>query len=165
MINHASFNVREPDKVARALAEMLGATAIRAPTPPFPATSWLVCCGDDRGSLIEVMPWGAIRTPVSPSGVGQDAEMRPYSGTHLLVTSQLSVEVVLAAAKQEGWNAEPGTAGLFQFTKVWVENALLIEVMTPEQATAYAATFNAEGLKTLDAKLRRIEKELSQKAN
>jgi hypothetical protein len=46
---------------------------------------------------------------------------------------------------------------LFQFTKVWVENIFLLEIMTPEQALAYIATFNAEGLRTLDHKLRQIE--------
>jgi hypothetical protein len=146
MLHHASFNAREPDKVGRVLAEMLGAVAIRAPTPPFPMNSWLVCFGDDRGSLIEVMPWGAVREPASAGGVGHDGGMRGYSGSHLLVTTAHSPAHVIAMAQREGWQAEPGSAGLFHFTKVWIENTFLFEIMTSEQASAYATTFKRRGL-------------------
>lgn len=164
MLHHASINAREPDKVGRVLAEMLDAVAIRAPAPPFPADSWLVCFGDDHGSLIEVMPWGAVREPASAGGVGHDGGMRRHSGSHLLVTTPRSPEHVLAIAAREEWQAESGSAGLFHFTKVWIENTFLFEIMTPEQASAYAAAFNAEGLATLDHKLRQIERALSKRA-
>ena len=71
-----------------------------------------------------------------------------------------SLEDVLAIAAREQWEAGLGSAGLFEFVKVWVENAFLFELMTPEQAPAYIATFNAQGLATLDAKLRQIERAL-----
>ena len=161
MLHHASFNAHEPEKVARVLAEILEAPAVRAPAPPFPVDSWLVCFGDDHGSLIEVMPWGAVREPTG--GVGHDGDMRRHSGSHLLVRTPRSPEDVLAIAAREKWQAEPGSAGLFQFTKVWIENIFLLEIMTPEQASAYAATFNAEGLATLDHKLRQIENALLQR--
>lgn len=163
MLLHVSFNARQPERVGGSLAEMLGATAIRAPAPPFPENSWLVCAGDDRGSLIEVMPWGATRDPALPQGIGHDREMRSHSGSHLLVTTPRSVEDVLLLAAREGWDARLGSAGLFQFTKVWIENTFLIEIMTAEQASAYTATFNRQGLATLDAKLRQIERALSDK--
>jgi hypothetical protein len=160
MLYHVSFNAHEPDKVSRVLAEMLGAAAIRAPAPPFPANSWLVCSGDDRGSFIEVMPWGAVREPLPGSGLGRDEHMRPYSGSHLLVATPHSTQDVLAISERAEWPAEPGSAGLFQFIKVWVESSFLLEVMTAEQASAYIATFNAQGLTSLDPKLRQIERTL-----
>ncbi len=161
MLHHASFNARAPEKAAHGLAEILDATAIRAPAPPFPIDSWFVCFGDDQGSLIEVMPWGSVREP-TPTSLGQDENMRRYSGSHLLVRSRRPPEDIRTIANREGWSAEPGSAGLFQFTKVWIEKMFLIEVMTPEQASVYAAVFNAAGLATLDHKLRQIENALSQ---
>ena len=44
---------------------------------------------------------------------------------------------------------------------MWVENAFLLELLTPEQAPAYLAGFNAEGLPTLDARLRDLETALA----
>jgi hypothetical protein len=164
MLHHVSFNAREPEKVGDVLAGMLDAVAMRAPAPPFPRDSWLVCFGDDRGSLIEVMPWGAVRDPSSSLGIGHDEDMRRWSGSHLLVTTPRSAEDILAIATQAGWPAGPGSAGLFEFTKVWVEGSFLIELMTPTQAASYAATFNAAGLTTLDEKLRGIERALSRAA-
>jgi hypothetical protein len=161
MLHHVSFNAHQPDVVAPVLSELLGAIMFRAPAPPFPANSWLVCFGDNHGSLIEVMPWGATRDPMAAGGTAQDCDMRQYSGTHLLAATPRSVQDILAIGAHAGWRAEPGSAGLFQFTKVWIENAFLIELMTPEQASAYAATFNACGLATLDHKLRKIERALS----
>ncbi|MBW8910190.1 MAG: hypothetical protein JF620_14460, partial [Mesorhizobium sp.] len=49
MLHHASFNARDPQAVATVLAEMLVATAVRAPSPPFPQGAWFVCLGDDFG--------------------------------------------------------------------------------------------------------------------
>lgn len=161
MLHHVSFNALKPDHVSRVLAELLGAVAIRAPAPPFPSGSWLVCSGDDRGSLLEVMPWGAVREPAAPSGAGHDPEMRRHSGTHLLLATPHTVDAVLAIAAREAWPAETGDAGLFRFTKVWIEGAFLIELLSPEHAAAYVAAFNGEGLASLNHKLRQVEAALA----
>lgn len=36
MIHHMSFGVRDPERVAHVFAALMEATALRAPTPPFP---------------------------------------------------------------------------------------------------------------------------------
>lgn len=46
MLHHISLNAHRPEKASGALAEMLGAAMLRAPTPPFLGDSWLVCMGD-----------------------------------------------------------------------------------------------------------------------
>ena len=66
MIYHISFAVRRPEHVAKVLAELTGATPVRAPTPPFPADSWLLCHGDGNGSLIELLPWRSVLHPNEP---------------------------------------------------------------------------------------------------
>ena len=43
---------------------------------------------------------------------------------------------------------------------VWLEGTQLIEFTTPELYAAYKATFDAEGVKTLDAGLRALEQSI-----
>lgn len=157
MLHHISFNAREPERVAYALAAMLDATCVHAPSPPFPEAAWFVCLGDDNGSLIEVMPWGETRNASTPRGVGYDAEMRPSTGAHVLVSTPLNADELYALAAREGWRAEMADAGLFKFIKVWVENAFLVEFLTPELKSAYVEAFNAAGVTHVDAKLRDLE--------
>lgn len=157
MLHHMSFNAREPERVAHALAEMLDAHCVRAPAPPFPETAWFVCFGDDNGSLIEVMPWGETRDASTPRGVGYDAEMRPSAGAHVLVSTSLNEAGLFALAEREGWRAEHADAGLFKFIKIWVENAFLVEFLTPELKATYVEAFNATGVARVDTRLRELE--------
>ena len=156
MIHHVSFNARDPERCARAVAALVGADAVCAPCPPFPAGSWLVCWGDDAGSMLEVIPWGEVRAP-DAAGFVRDDGMRPRTGTHLMVGTPLAPDAVAEIAAREGWVSGPGTAGLFRFTKVWVENALLLELVTEDERREYVAAFGRSGLRTLDGTLRRLE--------
>jgi hypothetical protein len=161
MLHHISFNAHDPERVASALAEMIDARVIRAPHPPFPNDAWFVCCGDEAGTLIEVMPWGDVRDPDAPHGAGHDPMMRRVSGAHVLIGTSRTRDAIFDQAQREGWRAEMADAGLFQFIKVWVENAYLVELLTPDLKPMYVASFNAEGVTTLDTKLRRLEQALA----
>jgi hypothetical protein len=90
------------------LAELLGAVANRAPSPPFPTDAWLLCSGDDRGSLLEVMSRGGVRERMAPNGAGHDPEMRRHSANHLLLATPHIADAVLAIAARA---ASPGRAG------------------------------------------------------
>ena len=161
MLYHVSFNARDPRTVAHVLADLLEALAVRAPSPPFPRDGWFVCLGDANGSLIEVMPWGETRDATAARGVSFDVGMRPSSGAHVLAGTKRSTAAVLAIAERAGWRAEISDAGLFKFVKVWVENAFLVEFLTPEFRRAYVAAFDAAGVETIDRKLRELERALS----
>jgi hypothetical protein len=156
LLHHVSFNARDPERVASVLAEMLGARALRAPAPPFPRAAWFVCCGDEAGTLIEVMPWGETRDAGSPRGVGYDADMRGTSGSHVLMSTTQRADTIFRLAELEDWRVENADAGLFKFIKVWVENAFLVELMTPEMTEAYCAAFGGEAAE-IDANLRQLE--------
>jgi hypothetical protein len=157
VLHHVSFNAGNPHNVARVLAELLGAAAIRAPSPPFPSGSWFVCYADSGGSFLEVLPWGSVLDPEAKFGMGYDEAMRPRSGAHVLVSTPLSVEMIQAVAAQEGWRCELVDARLFKVAKVWIENAILVELLPPELVPAYVDTFGTAGLPALDAKLRALE--------
>jgi hypothetical protein len=157
MLHHVSLNVRDPEHVAARLGYMFSAKVLRAPRPPFPFNSWFVCFGDENGSLIEVLPWGEVRDPTGRAGIAHDDQMRPHSGWHVLLSTHMPIEHVIAVAGHEGWHCETTHAGLFQFVKVWIENAALIEVMSAGQAAHYVSTFGVSGLVTLAEKLQSLE--------
>jgi hypothetical protein len=160
MLHHVSFNAHDPAHVARVLAEMIGAQAIRAPSPPFPESAWFVCYGDEQASLLEILPWGTVQDLDVPGGIGFDAELRPRSGAHALVGGSRPADDVLAIAERAGWRAKLVNAGPFAFVKVSVENALVIEVLTPEHAPRYLEMFGTAGIARLDDQLRALESSL-----
>jgi hypothetical protein len=163
MLHHVSFNARDPQRAARILASLLDAAAVRLPSPPFPAGSWCVVSGDAQGSMLELIPWGHVLDAAARGGMLQDREMRPRTGSHVLASTPRSTDTVLAIAEREGLCASPTDAGLFQFTKVWVEDALLVELLTPQQIPGYLGAFGAGGVATLDARFRELERTVERK--
>lgn len=163
MLHHVSFSARRPETVAKGVARLLDGKALKAPCPPFPTGSWFVCLGDGLGTLLEVLPWGHVQDKEGGGAKRVDELMRERSSTHVLMQTPRSTAGIEAIAQEEGWDCVPASAGFFKFTKVWVEGTFLIELMTPEQATSYTATFGASGITTLDGKLRELELALLKK--
>lgn len=157
MLHHASFCVRDPGLVAEVLAEMLAATALRAPAPPFPPNSWFVLYGDEAGSFVEILPWQTVLTPDSRFGIAQDDAMRPYSGAHVLLGTPRSEAELEVLAAHHGWPTQRVDARLFKVLKLWIEKTVLVEFLTPDARQAYLDTFGGIGIADLDGKLRRLE--------
>jgi hypothetical protein len=159
MLFHLSFNARDPERVGAALAELLGGTVVAAPSPPFNAGALFVCCGDDRGTMVSLEPWGVTYEP----GPGHTTAMphAPVSpernAFHGLFMAAVPESQVLAIAEREGWPAARVDNGPFEVINVWVEGAQLLEFTTPELYPAYRATFDAAGVARLDAGLRALE--------
>jgi hypothetical protein len=161
MIYHMSFGVQDTHRVAHVLAELLGARAILAPSPPFPYGAWLVCAGDAHGSFLEIVPEATVFDPDVPLGIRQRAANAEVGSAHVLVGSHLSAEAIQAVAAREGWRAQEVETGLFKIVKLWVEDVILVEFLAQGDADRYIDTFGAAGMASLDAKLRALEKELS----
>lgn len=159
MIHHASFSAREPEKVARGLARLLGARALAAPCPPFPDGAWFVCLGDDAGTLLEILPWERVQAK-SGGASEVDEAMSERTSTHFLMSTPRSTADIEQIAGEEGWEHAHANAGFFRFTKVWVENRFLVELMTADQARGYRESFGAAGIDALDGKLRELERVL-----
>jgi len=162
MLFHISFCARNPPRVAAALAKILGAAVIKSPSPPFNEGALFVCCGDDRGTMISLEPWGVEYEPgpqqmtAMPSGRATP----PRNAFHGLFMAVVSKERILEIAAEEGWPAGQVPNGPFDVINVWLEGTQLIEFTTPELYPAYKATFDREGLETLDAGLRGLERQL-----
>jgi hypothetical protein len=136
MIFHASIPADNPPHVARVLARLWGGKAYAF--PPFPE-SFIVIAGDARGSELEIVPRKMEQVPGA-------AEVEPrftdapqdYSATHLAIATAMSEAEVLALAAAEGWTARVcDRGGCFHVIEVWVENRLLLEVLTGEMQAEY----------------------------
>lgn len=159
MIHHVSFGVSDPERVARALAELTGAVARRAPSPPFPHRTWFVTMSDDRGSLLEVLPATTALDPDAPLGLRQRPAPFQPSSTHVLISSCATVEEIEAVAVREGWRAQRVNTGRFAIVKLWIDRVVLVELFARGEAARYVALFGAEGAAFLDDELRAMETE------
>jgi len=155
-----SFGARDTTRVAKALAEMLGATAVRAPAPPFPYGAWLVCVGDEHGTFLEIVPATTLFDPKAPLGVLQGPEVHRPNSAHVLIGSPLDSASLQKRAADEGWPVQEVETGLFKIVKVWVEGHLLVEFLAEGETARYTDAFGSKGMSSLDGKLRALEQEL-----
>lgn len=140
MIFHASIPADDPERVARAIAALWKGEAV--PFPPI-ERSWMAYAHDGRGSEIEVSPRDLAFFP-GPTEL--DTRMQPetprYSSAHLLISSVLSAEEIVALGEREGWETRrcrrggPGAMG-FDLIEMWVENAFMLEIATAEWSKQY----------------------------
>jgi hypothetical protein len=139
MIHHISFAARQPQRVAEAIAALWGGEAF--PFPPVAEGSWVAIAGDAHGTTMEVYPAGAELRPApgdADAAAFMQAEPRRYTATHAAIASPLSAEAVHALAAREGWLAKDcRRGGKFGVIEFWVENAFLLEVLTPEMQREY----------------------------
>lgn len=162
MIHHVSFGVTDPARVAHVLAEVTGASAIRAPSPPFPEGAWFVVAGDDRGSLLEILPATAAFDPDAPLGLcWRPATFEPV-GTHVLVSAVLGQDEIETIARREGWRAQEVETGLFKIVKLWIDGTVLVEVFPEGEARRYIEAFGIAGLPGLDSRLRDLEAKMTE---
>ena len=158
MIFHLSINAHDPAKVAAALAELLGADDIAAPSPPFPPGARMVCRFNERGSMVEVAPIGQAFVP-GPDGEVQFAPSETADGSsfHGLFMAAVSEDRVHEIAAAAGWTSALTDAGPFKVINVWLEGRQLIELTTPELVGDYLALYGPENREHLDGQLREVE--------
>jgi hypothetical protein len=153
MINHISFGVNNPEKVANILAELWGGVAM--PFPPSPG-GFVAFADDGLGTLVELIPVDVHAIPGEglPEEEGFTQETRTdeyecqfvagnetslFGSVHLNINSPLDEASIKAIAKREGWRCFTANraGGVFQLIEVWIENRFLLEVHTPEMTRAY----------------------------
>lgn len=145
-IHHFSIPARDPERVARVLAELLGARVVPL---PHPHGCLLVYAGDADGSGIEVWP-AATRGAAGEHTLEARSLPLPEAWPHhSYVTSDASdPQQVLAAFTREGWQAQlvqngPPGAG-FSLVRGWIENQTCIEIGGREMREQYEGFFRAQ---------------------
>lgn len=148
MLHHISVAVNNPIHVAEVLAEVLRGSVL--PFPPNPG-SYIVLAGDEFGTLIELYPFG---TEVIP-GAWQDQagfrlnEQSPYyTAVHAALSVPADLEEIQQIGAREGWRVVVADRdGLFDVVEFWVENRLMLELLTPAMTPKYLNMFKPEQLK------------------
>ncbi|MEH2266215.1 hypothetical protein [Nostoc sp.] len=150
MIHHLSISVQNPLHVAEVLAEVLNGQAF--PFFPNPG-SYMVFPLDEHGTGIEVYP---LKTRLMP-GEGdkqctfvEDATPSGFTATHAAISVSSSQEKIELIGKREGWRVlRCNRDSFFDVIEFWLENKIMIELLTPEMSAQYLAAMQPVSLKKI----------------
>lgn len=137
MIHHLSIPAQDTLGVAKVLAELLGGKLTQF--GPY-RNSYIAWAGDEYGTAIEVFPAGTELLPDSGGGQANFRHNPDASGfvtTHAAVSVKLGKDEVHALAKRQGWRAVELSRGSFNVIEFWIENKVMLEVLTQEMAADY----------------------------
>jgi len=143
MIHHVSIPARNPEHVASVLAEVMGGKSV--PFGPLEG-AYMAMSGDAHGSMIEVYPDKAtLDIPAKDDQVvfGENREPPQTWPFHVLLSVPLDREQVERVGAREGWRAKTFGRGMqgkkpfFHVIEFWLENRLMIEVVSPPMAEEY----------------------------
>ena len=68
-----------------------------------------------------------------------DPRASGHTATHAAISVDLEVDEVLAIAAREGWRALVLPRGGFEVIEFWIDNTVMIELLTPAMAADYLA--------------------------
>lgn len=138
MIHHVSIEADDPMKVATVIAALMGGTAREG----FPFEhSCAAFSGDQYGTMIECWQRGKV-VAIPQAGPGkfeitESASRQENQAFHTALSVALDDHEIMAIAEEAGWETAVRGNGAFSVVEVWIENRLLLEVLSPAQAENY----------------------------
>ncbi len=145
MIHHVSIPARDPEHVARVLAELLGGYA--GPfIGPMPG-AWVVYQEDGVGTGIEVYREETNIVPGESGGTAQLARAPEAIAFHALISVKADRPTIERVGSREGWRTlhcwrGPPGKPLFELYELWVENRVLLELATDDMLPGYVNIAN-----------------------
>ena len=139
MIHHISLPAKNPLHVAEVLAELFNGYC--APFPSNPG-SYVAFAADKYGTVIEVYPLGTEMIPGEgdkPIQFQHQNSSNQFIATHAAISIPLNQSQIESIAKREQWRCVRCNRGYFDVIEFWLENAVLLELATPELAQQYTA--------------------------
>lgn len=137
MIHHLSIPAQNSLHVAQTLVELFDGQLTRF--GPY-NNSYIAWAGDKYGTAIEVYPSGTEMFPDAGAGQANFRHNPTTSGfiaTHATVSVNRSKEEIFALANREGWRAVELSRGAFNVIEFWIENRVMLELMTAEMTDGY----------------------------
>jgi hypothetical protein len=136
MIHHISVSAQNPQHVAQVLAEIFKGQAV--PFPPAPG-SYMVVAMDEHGTAVEVLPAGSEIMPGSgPCVFAKNPMASEFTATHAAISVSASQSEIESIGAREGWRVvRCDRDSFFDVIEFWVENRLMIELLTPEMKSKY----------------------------
>lgn len=157
MIAHVSIPARDPRQTALLLASLIDGEAFNFPVVPG---AWIAVAGDGSGLAVEVYPETMAHHPgvgdpdpeLAPNGpqtmpwedqIFSDGPQIRASAFHFALASPLAEEEILKLAHGAGLRAlKCERGGVFGVVEVWLENAILLEVLTAQEVRRYKGFMN-----------------------
>jgi len=157
MIAHVSIPSRDPHKTALLLAALIDGEAFEFPVVPG---AWIAVASDGSGLAVEVYPdtlahhpgHGDVDPAVTPEGpeplpwedqIFADGAQLRASAFHFAMASPLNDAQIMALAKQAGLRTvKCERGGVFGLVEVWLDNTILVEVLSEPEMARYRAFMN-----------------------
>ena len=140
MIHHLSIPAQNPLHVTKILVELFG--GVLTPFGPY-KNSFIAWAGDEHGTAVEVYPVGTEMMPDPGKGQANfrhNQQASPFVATHATLSVDRSKEEIFALAQREGWRSIELSRGSFDVIEFWVENHVMLELMTKEMSQGYLRT-------------------------
>ena len=137
MLHHLSIPAADPQHVAATLVALFNGTM--TVFGPY-QNSYIAWVGDEYGTGIEVYPLGTELIPgegQSPPQFRHNPAASPFGATHAALSIQRTKEEIFALAGREGWRALELSRGQFRVIELWIENHVMLELLTEEMAQEY----------------------------
>lgn len=160
MIHHVSIPARDPEHVARVLAELLDGYA--GPfIGPMPG-AWVVYAEDGVGTGIEVYTEDTIIVPGEGNSLGDARRGTAPQAVafHALVSVKVDRAGIERIGAREGWRTlhfwrGPPGVRLFELYEFWIENRIMLELVTEDMLGPYVRIANGPAQRELLARARR----------
>lgn len=156
MIHHVSIPARDPRHVAEVLAELMGGAC--HPFGPLEG-AFIATSGDAHGTMIEIYPEHVtLDIPANDDQVvfGENTAPPRTWPFHVLLSVPLEADEIERIGAREGWRAKTFGRGMegrkpfFHVIEFWLENRLMIEVVSPAMAREYANFMNSGQLSAMN---------------
>lgn len=147
MIHHVSIPARDPEHVARVLAELFQGYA--GPfIGPIPG-AWVVYQEDGFGTGIEVYDERTMLVPAEGDAMGEARLGEPPQAVafHALISIKTDRAAIERIGAREGWRTQhfwrgPRGTRLFELYEFWVENRVMLEIVTEDMLPPYVQIAN-----------------------
>ena len=148
MIFHISISADDPKRTATMLAELWRGEAF--PFPMVGKGSWVAHAADDRRSTIEVYPRDMAMYPTERAAEERSEPVSRNGPFHAAVATPLGIEEVEEIGRKYGCHTSLCQRGpWFRVIEFWVDNCLMLEMLTPEMQAEYQASITPENWRSM----------------
>ena len=147
MIFHFSIAADDPKRTATMLAELWRGEAF--PFPMIGKGSWIAHGGDDRGSTVEVYPRDLAFYPTERAAEERHEPVSRHGPFHAAVATPLGIEEVEEIGRRYGCHTSLCNRGPFRVIEYWVDDCLMLEMLTPEMQAEYRGSITIENWRAM----------------